>query len=476
MMRVRVGQLAGAHEGATVTIVGKGPTLFDYAELRHADGPVIFLNDAVQFERHLRPGTESYFFCHHQHQAAHLTEHLRSVAVLPARDATGSTGKPLISADTGAASQVHRLATYHWHDGWRQNPEWVGRLDRKHIADEHTLFIGPGVILPAIHFAWLTGASRVRFIGCDGFAPPEMPPEMPSDTTSGGAYDPRIDLSASGSRPGDAFARIRQWQDWLGEQLELAVDYVREARLDPLIPPHAFFIWIGPRPLPDQAKRNIDAFQGLHPDWRVDLITQVPGNTPPPLRLAITRCQQWCQVSDLVSYWLLFRHGGVYLDCDVVPLRPIDRLTHFRAWASRQYNQRGELWNINCAAMGSAKHGEAMRCVLQRAETIGAERTAPKRRAAYGPDLLSELFEVSSVRPWGTDNGLSVLPAHWWQPFSCPPRNGAGETAGFAEASAAEQWCRIGEVSERFTDPTDPYGVHTFEGSHDPVAESETVA
>jgi hypothetical protein len=467
MNQARVGQFAGRHDGATVTIVGKGPTLFDYAELRLADGPVIFLNDAVQFERHVPDGVASYFFCHHQHQAAHLTADLRSTAVLPASGATGSTGKPLLSAADGFAEAAPRVALYEWDQAWRTDPGRVSQLTRHELAETNNLFIGPGVILPAIHFAWLCGASRIRFIGCDGFVPPQ--PE-------GGAYDSRIDTTASGSTPGRAFGRIRDWQDWLCERLGLATDYHRAARLQPLIPRRAWFVWLGPDPLPDGAKRNIDRFRQLHPCWDVHLVTDLPSNTPPQLRLAIDGCDQWCQVSDLVSYWLLFRYGGVYLDTDVTPLRSIEPLTHFRAWAGRQLNQRGESWNLNCAAMGSMKHGEAMGRVLKCAEHRHAQLGRPKRRAGYGPDLLTELFDAPSVRPWGTGNGLSVLPAHWWSPFACPPRDQPGEADGFDALDSDQQQARLDQVRHRFTDPTEPYGVHLYAGSHAKRAEQETAA
>jgi len=466
MERMHVGQFAGRHDGATMTIVGKGRTMFDYANLSQVDGPVIFLNDAVQFEHHVPERFASYFFCHHEHQAAHLGPALRSTAVLPASGARGSTGRPLIGADEcEAADGVPRLATYQWADYFRGAPESVGTLSRRAVAESGELFIAQGVIHTAIHFAWLCGAERVRFIGCDGHTAPGTH-----------AYDQRISTSESGSKPGTCFGKIRRTQDWLCDQLGLETEYVRESDLRERIPRRAHFVWLG-SDLPGWAQDNIDRFRSAHPGWRVDVWRDVPGNTPPEVRRILEGCEQYCQMSDIISYWLLFRHGGVYLDCDVMTLRPIDRLLRFYSWACRQLNQVGDQWNVNCAIMGAAKHAEPFRRVLERAEQLNAKHGRPRRRAAYGPDLLSEMFDAPEVKPWGTRGGFSVVPSHWWQIFRCAPRGKPHEGREFLQADESRRREMLSTLRVRWMDDTEPYGVHLFgpDGSGHKAIEKKAV-
>jgi len=438
----RVGEYRGAYAGRRFWIVGKGPTRFAFENLCEIDDPVIFLNDAVQFERFAAAAPETFFFAHDPHQRVWLTPQLRSTAVLPECDATGSTGREKLSARSAPeAATVASLATYTWAEEYRRDPARVARLSRSEIARTGRLFVGPGTIHTAIHFAWLCGASGISLVGCDGW-------RGHNSTDPAAAYDPRIKLR-SGAPSLGVHVRIRKTQDWLCEQLGLAAEYIHEPYAAPQIPRLAHFIWLGGAP-PRFATDHIAAFRRHNPDWEVRLWTGPPLAMPADLRTIYDACDLLCQQADVLRYWLLHRYGGVYLDCDVLTLRSFEPLRRHEAFAGRQCDGR-----VNIAVLGSVAGGVAMdvvlRAVRETAATTGAKRTK------YGPALLTDLFGDG-----GRSRHLSVLPEHYFYLFRWHREIERNEAHRFRQANTAERRRMLAAVNERITDPVAPYAVHLW--------------
>jgi len=92
---------------------------------------------------------------------------------------------------------------------------------------------------------------------------------------------------------------------------------------------HAF--WGGP-PMPAHLAAYLRRWQELHPYWEFRLWT--PDNLP-RLRnqdlfdapeIYSPKSNPWQWRSDLARYELLYDMGGVYIDCDLEPLKPVDPL------------------------------------------------------------------------------------------------------------------------------------------------------
>jgi len=438
-----VGEYRNAYAGRRFWIVGKGPTPFAFENLCEIDDPIIFLNDAVQFERFAAAAPETFFFAHDPRQRVWLTPLLRSTAVLPLRDATGSTGKTKLSVQSAPAetASVASVAAYTWADEYRRDPARVSRRSRGDLARTGRLFVGPGTIHTAIHFAWLCGANGISFIGCDGW-----PGHNSTDPAA--AYDPRIDLRSGGPSLG-VHVRIRKTQDWLCGQLALATEYIHEPHATPQIPRTAHVIWLGGAP-PAFAIDHIDAFRGHHPDWNVKLWTAPPPDMPADLRAICNACDLLCQRADVLRYWLLHRYGGMYLDCDVLTLRSFEPLRRYEAFAARQCDGR-----VNIAVLGSVAGGVATDVILRAVREVA--RGGGGKRTKYGPSLLTALFGRS-----GGARHVSVLPEHYFYLFRWHRESERNEAHRFRRADAAERRRMLDAVAERITDPVAPYAVHLW--------------
>lgn len=101
------------------------------------------------------------------------------------------------------------------------------------------------------------------------------------------------------------------------------------------IPKLFHWIWLGPKPLPEEFAGYIAGWKALHPGWEFRLWTD---NDRPPLKneQPFRDAKNWAQKSDILRYELLHMFGGVYLDTDFECLKNIDPLlvgvSAFSAW------------------------------------------------------------------------------------------------------------------------------------------------
>lgn len=113
--------------------------------------------------------------------------------------------------------------------------------------------------------------------------------------------------------------------------------------VEPKIPKKLHMIWVGD----DKARPDewIATWRVNHPDWDFRLWGNVDLENGTwicrkQLRL-LAEAKRWEGVADVMRYEILYRHGGVYVDCDSVSLRPLDdRLLAtplFAVWESEEY-------------------------------------------------------------------------------------------------------------------------------------------
>lgn len=104
-----------------------------------------------------------------------------------------------------------------------------------------------------------------------------------------------------------------------------------------MIPRVLHRIWLDHRdgardPLPQEFARNGQQWQALHPDWDV-MLWRDRGELPPMNNARVfADAARWYPrdwkrfEADVLRLELLWRYGGVYVDTDVRPVKPVDEL------------------------------------------------------------------------------------------------------------------------------------------------------
>lgn len=105
------------------------------------------------------------------------------------------------------------------------------------------------------------------------------------------------------------------------------------------IPKTMHFIWLGPKPFPKEAEKDICHWIDLHPGWNVKFWTDKERPLPDPrMEMVLTEqfpfpdleeyyfnADNFAERSDVLRYAILASEGGVYVDHDMKCLRSIDR-------------------------------------------------------------------------------------------------------------------------------------------------------
>jgi len=124
-----------------------------------------------------------------------------------------------------------------------------------------------------------------------------------------------------------------------------------------MIPRDLHFIWVGGAPMPYPFVENLARWMQLHPRWRIMLWTD---KNRPKLRneAEYLAASSPAQASDILRYEVLLR-GGIYLDLDVEPVKPLDPLLDLDAFVAGQAG--GLLCN---AVLGAAPGHPALRALV----------------------------------------------------------------------------------------------------------------
>lgn len=180
--------------------------------------------------------------------------------------------------------------------------------------------------------------------------------------------------------------------------------------------PRILHAWWGGPELPAEGRAHLSAWQELHPEWELKLWT--PETTPTlrhqdlydnPARFS-PKSNVWQWRSDLARYEILLEEGGVYIDCDLRPLRPIDELITEKAFIAKECDRF-----VNNAFLGCEPGNAFMRDVVGglRRSVLRQPRSRVNKQigAHYLTGLLRKHPDVK-VLP-----SELVYPAHWsdWQ-------------------------------------------------------------
>lgn len=183
-----------------------------------------------------------------------------------------------------------------------------------------------------------------------------------------------------------------------------------------MIPKVIHRIWLED-PMPPAFRRFGEQWQTLHPEWHVIDWTD-PADLPTLHNQGLydeaesIYPDDWKRFqADLVRLELLHRYGGVYVDTDVEPLKPIDPLAGLACFAGRSPQHIGGHHPITNAVIGSQPNNAwiAM-CVLTIPQAVNRYRHRPLAQSV-GPWHLTRVYEDGD---WPTVTILDDLYTQGW--------------------------------------------------------------
>lgn len=94
-----------------------------------------------------------------------------------------------------------------------------------------------------------------------------------------------------------------------------------------MVPKIIHYCWFGPSPLPPIIKKCLASWKEVMPDYEIKKWDEnnIPIDKHRFMKEAYD-AKKYAFVSDYARYWILNQYGGIFLDCDVEILRPLDEL------------------------------------------------------------------------------------------------------------------------------------------------------
>lgn len=224
-----------------------------------------------------------------------------------------------------------------------------------------------------------------------------------------------------------------------------------------MIPRRLHRIWLGGRQRPGRYDRYWAEWQDMHPDW--ELTTWTEENLP-QLRnaaayesVALTARSAGIsmtheravavQRADIVSYELVWRFGGVYINCDMSPLRPLDPLLEFEAFAGLE----DDVYLCN-AVLGGIQGSPVFDQVIHSLRFRLREHAGAGMEVQTGPHALTEIARA-------LPSHITELPRetfYYVHHGAIPP---GGDASGFeddarrAGAYALHHWGHVSQEGDR---------------------------
>jgi mannosyltransferase OCH1-like enzyme len=156
------------------------------------------------------------------------------------------------------------------------------------------------------------------------------------------------------------------------------------------IPRILHMVWLGDPP--EYFWANAAKWRSLMPHWRIVLWTDAElASVPETVRAAVGRAHKGAQKADILRYWVVFEHGGVYVDADVTPHRSLDPVIALGAPVVVCHDLP-VTWGYLINAFFAAAPGEPLLELASR-RSLEAEYNTSDIHMKTGPRLFGECVE-----------------------------------------------------------------------------------
>lgn len=142
-----------------------------------------------------------------------------------------------------------------------------------------------------------------------------------------------------------------------------------------LFPRIIHYCWFGKAPKPLIVRQCLETWKKHNPDFQI--IEWNEGNSPKhPIVTKNLDQKLWAFASDYVRLFALYNYGGIYLDTDMLLVKPLLPLMQYPCFTAFQYKIKNEYW-INNSAMGGIKgHSFFNECIIE-LERLGHTKLKP---------------------------------------------------------------------------------------------------
>lgn len=184
------------------------------------------------------------------------------------------------------------------------------------------------------------------------------------------------------------------------------------------IPKIVHYVWVGPHPLPDDARARIEEWQRILPDYRIVRWSEHNIDFTPRFVRQAYGVDAFNRVANYVRHATLHRLGGIYLDHDVELRKSLDAFLGDGMFAGFQTMDAQETDLVNVAVLGAEAGHPLLRRTL---DALDSRSGAAEVGSGTGPRLFtSVLRSLGPLRPQEQPvlfHGARLYPPRYFYPY-----------------------------------------------------------
>ena len=170
-----------------------------------------------------------------------------------------------------------------------------------------------------------------------------------------------------------------------------------------MIPKTIHYCWFGPNEMSALHQACIATWRQKLPEYEIVRWDERNSPMEHPFVAYYYAKKKWAFVSDFVRLYVLYHHGGIYLDADVEVVRSFDPLLHHHLFIGYERTDR-----INSAICG-ARQGQPF---VQACMEFMQKRQAKKLPYRIAPEVVTAVYKS------GKYDEVSVLPPEAFYPYN----------------------------------------------------------
>lgn len=186
------------------------------------------------------------------------------------------------------------------------------------------------------------------------------------------------------------------------------------------IPKIIHYVWVGPRPLPEEDRLRVEAWRRAMPDWEFRFWNNDTVNFGSRYLAQAYSVRAWNRVSDYTRMDALTRFGGIYLDTDMDLVRPLDPLLDNTAFLGFQRGDERPDVMVNGAIFGT-EPGHWLPSALR--DIFDKQLHGGKNIGSFaGPGLITKVLRDHGLRGYSDEivhvRDVAVYPRRFFYPYS----------------------------------------------------------
>ena len=174
-----------------------------------------------------------------------------------------------------------------------------------------------------------------------------------------------------------------------------------------MIPKKIHYCWFGPKPLPKLAVNCLETWKKLLPAYELNLWDESNSPMQSDFVQQAYVAKKYAFVSDYVRFWVLFQHGGIYLDTDIFIIRNFDDLLNNETFFAWETDQK---MIISCGVIGAIPKQEFIKTVLMYYEHLQFNN-------ASVANFVIPRIVTSCYKDYPSKEEVTIYPYDYFYPF-----------------------------------------------------------